>query len=164
MKRVVLAIAVVFMLVGCSSNSKVGDDALLNVKDQIPKNRLGAATTTTGGPSTTAASAGLGIRNTTTRPPTTTTIPEVVVTINGDRSGAASQFEPNSVTVYPNFVVRWTNKDAVARSIVFDDGSKRSPSIAPGQSWTTTFPKTGTFTYQDGTRPYAVGAVTVVAR
>ena len=164
MKHVLIALAVALTLAGCSSNSKVGNDSLLNVKDQIPKNRLGAATTTTAGPVTTVGNAGLGIRDTTTRPPTSTTVPEVVVAINGDRSGASSQFEPNSVTVYPNFVVRWMNKDTVARSVVFDDGSKRSPSIAPGQSWSTTFAKTGTYTYQDGTRPYAVGAVTVVAR
>ena len=163
MKRVLAALVVALTLAACGGDSKVGDDALLNVKDQIPKDRLGAATTTTAGPSTTAGSANLGIRNTTTRPPVATTIPEIVIAINGDRSGG-TQFEPNNATVYPNFVVRWNNKDTVARSVVFDDGTKRSPSIPPGGSWSTTFAKPGTYTYQDGTRPYAVGSVTVVAR
>lgn len=164
MTRIVGVAVAVLLLAACSGDSKVGDEQLLNVKDQIPEGRLGAATTTTAGPTTTAGNANLGIRNTTTRPPTSTTVAEIVVTINGDRSGAASQFEPNSVTVYPNFIVRFHNKDTVARSVVFDDGSKRSPSIPPGQSWATTFAKPGTYTYQDGTRPYAVGAVNVVAR
>jgi hypothetical protein len=60
--------------------------------------------------------------------------------------------------------VRFQNNDTVARSVVSNDNKFRSPSIPPGGSWVLTLPTPGTYNYQDGTRPYAVGSIRVVAR
>jgi plastocyanin len=161
---VLVVIALALVVAACGGSNKVGNDSLLNVKDQAGK-QLGAATTTTAPPatSTTLASIGIGRPTTTVAPTATTTVREFVIAINGDKSGK-SQFDPNSGTVFTNFNVRWQNNDTVARSVVFDDGSKRSGDIAPGKSWTTTFATAGNFHYTDGTRPFAVASITVVAR
>ena len=168
-RRPIAALAVlaaVTLLVACGGSTKVGSNALLNVKDQVSKNRLGEGTTTVPVVTTTSiAPAALAVRPATTRPTATTVAHEQVITINADRSSAASQFDPNSATVYANYPVRFQNNDSVARSVVLTNGDlRRSPSIAPGQSWTTQFAAAGTYSYQDGTRPYAVGSITVVAR
>ena len=165
---VCVAIAVV-SLAACSDDSKVGDDALLNVKDEVAKERLGERTTTTVPPTTVAgpAKVGLGAATTTTAPKSATTAPaaqQYVITINGDQSTAASQFDPNSATVYVNYPIRFENKDTVARSVVSNDNKFKSPSIPPGGSWVLTIPAAGTYNYQDGTRPYAVGSIRVVPR
>ncbi len=153
----------------CGGSNKVGDKSLLNVQDKINNCRVGECTTTTPAPAAAAATtttkpgANLGIKPATTQPPTVTTVVrEQVITINSDTSGGTSQFDPNSVTVFTNYPVRFQNKDTVARSVVFAD--RRSPSIEPGKSWTTTFAAAGNFPYQDGTRPYATGSVQVIAR
>jgi plastocyanin len=163
------AVLVMVTLAACSSDSKVGDDSLLNVKDEVAKQRLGERTTTTAAPSTTApgAKVGLGAATTTTKPKAVTTAPaakEYVITINGDRSGAASQFDPNNATVYVNYPVRFQNNDTSPRSVVSNENKFRSPAIPPGGSWTLTLPTPGQYNYQDGTRPYAVGSIRVVPR
>ena len=169
-RRFILAIAAalasVTVLAACGGSNKVGNNALLNVKDQVSKNRLGERTTTIPAETTTSIAAALAVRPATTKPPTVTTVAhEQVITINADRSAAASQFDPNTATVYTNYPVRFQNNDSVPRSVVVTNGdNRRSPTIAPGQSWTTQFAAAGTYNYQDGTRPYAVGSITVVAR
>jgi plastocyanin len=153
--------------VACGGSNKVGSNSLLNVKDQVQKDRLGAATTTTAPAATTTSAASLGIgRATTTAKSTETTVArELVILINSDKAGGASQFEPNSASVYTNYPVRWQNNDTVTRSVVFDGGTKPpSGDIAPGKSFTTTFASPGTYHYTDGTRPYAVASITVAAR
>ena len=164
------AVLALTVLAACSSDSKVGDDSLLNVKDEVAKQRLGERTTTTAAAVTTTApgaKVGLGAAPTTAKPQTATTTAaakEYVITINGDRSGAASQFDPNNATVYVNYPVRFQNNDTAARSVVSNDNKFRSPSIPPGGSWTLTLPTPGQYNYQDGTRPYAVGSIRVVPR
>lgn len=157
-------------LAACSSDSKVGDEALLNVRDEVAKERLGERTTTTIPPTTVAGAAkvGLGAPATTTAPKAAVTtapvVNERVITINGDRSGAESQFDPNTVTVFVNYAIRFQNNDSVARSVVSNENNFRSPSIPPGGSWVLKIPTPGRYNYQDGTRPYAVGEIVVQAR
>ena len=160
------------VLAGCSSDEKVGDESLLNVRDEVARQRLGerATTVVTAPPSSVAGGERLGVTQTTS--PTTlpaaaaTTAPDrsFVITINSDRAGGASQFEPNTATVYVGTPVRFVNNDTVARSVVADNNAFRSPAIPPGGSWTFTPSTPGSFGYQDGTRPYAVGRLQVVAR
>jgi plastocyanin len=157
-------------LAACGGNSSVGNKSLLNVKDQIAKCRIGECTTTTAAPTATTAAGGAGGglaigTPTTARAVTTTVVQEQVITINSDTAGNGTQFDPNTVTVYTNYPIRFTNKDSVPRSVVFGgNDTRRSPSIAPGGSWSTTFTAPGTYNYQDGTRPYAVGSIQVIAR
>lgn len=172
--RSTTVVVLLFVLVAaaCGKENKVGDESLLNFKDQAQKERLGETTTTvaaasTTAPPTTAAAANKGaLRNTTTTAApaatTTTAVNAFDIAINSDQGG--SQFAPVSAQVYVNTLVRWTNKDTVARSVEADDGSFRSPSIAPGAAWTYRPTKTGRFNYHDGTRPYAVASLEVLPR
>lgn len=172
--RSISLVVLLFVLVAaaCGKENKVGDESLLNFKDQAQKERLGETTTTvaaasTTAPPTTAAGNKGALRNTTTTAAaaaatTTTAVDAFDIAINSDQGG--SQFAPPAAQVYVNTIVRWTNKDSVARSVQADDGSFRSPSIAPGASWTYRPTKTGRFNYHDGTRPYAVASLEVIPR
>jgi len=163
-----IAVALLALVGACGGSNKVGNNSLLNVKDKVPTCRVGECTTTTPAPAaasatSTTATANVAIRPSTTKPPTATTVVrEQVITINSDKASTAGQFDPNSATVFTGYPVRFQNNDTVARSVVFSD--RRSPDIAPGKSWTTTFASPGAFPYQDGTRPYATGSIQVVAR
>lgn len=162
----------VVLVASCGKKNKVGDESLLNFKDQAQKERLGATTTTaaqatTTAPPTTAAAGGNkgALRNSTTTTvaaTTTTQVQAFEIAVNSDQGG--SQFAPPSAQVYVNTSVRWTNKDTVARSVEADNGLFRSPEIPPGGTFTYRFTKTGKVNYHDGTRPYAVGSIEVLAR
>jgi plastocyanin len=166
----VLVLLASLVLAGCGSDNKVGDESLVNFKDQAQE-RLGARTTTTAGPATTVAERGgqLGVGGaTTTTRPTATTAPApkqqtFEIDINSDNAGA-TQFDPAAARVFKGTVVTWTNKDAVARSVEADNGAFRSPSIPPGGTFTLTANTPGSFNYHDGTRPYAVASLEVVNR
>lgn len=179
--RLIAAIAVLALLAAaCGESNKVGDESTLNFQDQA-NNRLGATTTTTAAATTTLPGEGTGpgkaglaaptttttaAPTTTTAPPTTTTTaratPVTAIAINSD--GGTSQFEPSQAAAYVGAIFRWTNTDTVPRSVEADDGSFASPMIPPGGTFELKATKAGTFNYHDGTRPYAVGAIQVVAR
>lgn len=171
MKRFVFVLVLVALaagLAGCGKDNKVGDDKLLNFEDQANA-RLGSTTTTAPPAETTTSTttggnkAGVGQTTTTVKQATTTTqVPAFEIVIKGDDS--ATQFNPAEASIFVNTVVRWTNQDTVARSVRASDRSFISPSIPPGGTFTWRFTKTGRVNYADGTRPYAVGALEVVAR
>lgn len=155
-------------LAGCGKSNKVGDESLLNIKDQTNA-RLGA-TTTTAKPAetttTTAAPGKAGVGNTTTtaKQATTSTTQEaaIEIVIKGDDS--PTQFNPAEASVYKNSVVRWVNQDTVPRSVKADNRAFVSPNIPPGGTFTWRATVTGRINYTDGTRPYAVGAIEVQNR
>ena len=171
-RRAVVAVllAVMTVLSACSDDAKVGSDVNLNVSDQAQE-RLGEKkkTTTTTAPAKTKDTAlSVGQTTTTTAAPTTTTTaaPEKVaisITINGDAAGS-TQFVPSAVRVYAGSLVEWVNKDSKPRSVVFDDNSYTTGMIAPGAKVRYRAAKAGQFNYTDGTRPYAVGTLEVIAR
>lgn len=178
--RLVVVVLLLASLAACGEENKVGDDQLLDFKEQAQE-RLGATTTTvpveTTLPTDGGGKAGVGQTTVapaptaapTTAPPTTaaptTTVRQAPVTeiaINSD--GGSSQFDPSQAAAFVGGIFRWTNKDSVPRSVEADDGSFRSPMLAPGETFEFKAAKTGTVNYHDGTRPYAVGAIQVVAR
>ncbi|MHB8507252.1 MAG: cupredoxin domain-containing protein [Candidatus Dormibacteria bacterium] len=85
------------------------------------------------------------------------------IAVNGDNSGQP-QFSPPAARVYVGTILVFTNKDSVPRSVVSDNDTFNSGSIAPGASWNYTASTVGTFNYHDGTRPYAVAYFQVVAQ
>jgi plastocyanin len=168
----------------CGSDNKVGDQSLLNFKEQA-NNRLGETTTTTAAATTTTAmgvvtpttkpkaGAGSGATNTTVKggtaaPVTTaTTAPANVQTIReiyiyGD--DAAQPIDPQIQTAYVGSIIRWINKDTVERSVRADSGQFASPVIKPGASWDYTAGTVGTFAYGDDTRPYVKGELRVAKK
>jgi hypothetical protein len=167
----------------CGSDNKVGDDSLLNFKEQA-NSRLGETTTTTAAATTTTAN---GVVTSTTKPKaggaaatsttakagtaasvtTATTAPAAVQTIReihiyGD--DAAQPLDPQIQTAYTGSVIRWINKDTVDRQIRAESGQFASPVIKPGGSWDYTANTVGTFAYGDDTRPYVKGELRVAKK
>ena len=164
----------------CGSDNKVGDESLLNFKEQAG-NRLGETTSTTAAPTTTTVAQ--GVVTTTTKPKagagatsttakagtaatvtTATTAPAAVQTVReifiyGD--DAAQPLEPQIQTAFTGSIIRWTNKDTVERAVRADSGQFASPMIKPGGSWDYTANTVGTFAYGDDTRPYVKGELRV---
>ena len=166
MKKLTIAVAVLaLLLAGCSDKRGYGSPRL-GTFDTKPQGDLGATTTAAPPPTTAPVEAASGGNPTTTRPaPTTTARPAAQgyrITIQSDQSGPP--FEPRVAQVFAGTPVTWTNGDAVARSVEFSDQSYLSGPIPPGGSATFTPKRSGEFNYSDGTRPYAVGTLTVQAR
>jgi plastocyanin len=101
----------------------------------------------------------------TTAPPTTaTTVPQAMLEIAIRSDNADTKFDPENAAVYVGSIVRWVNKDTVARSVQADNGQFRSPMIAPGATFEYRATKEGTYNYTDGTRPYAIGILQVLPK
>lgn len=174
-----LALLVVLGGAACGSDSKVGDESILNFEEQI-NDGLGQTTTTVaaaapvtappaGGPATTATTAA-ATKTTqggtaTTRATTATTqavattvttakVEEAVLEISIQSDSAGKGIEPEYARAYVGTKVRWVNKDTVARSVVSTTGEFRSPSIPAGGFFEYAAGKVGIFDYGDGTRPY----------
>lgn len=172
MKYRLIAVIAVLVIVasGCAEKSKVGTGVDLD-NATAEQRRLGERTTTTAPPPTGNSQLAIGATtttkppstSTTRRPATTTTVQTFDIAITGDQSGK-SQFEPAQVRVFAGTVVRWVNKDSQPRSVEADNGEFTSPMLPPGGSFTYTASKAGKFAYHDGTRPYAVGTLEVIAR
>ena len=169
MKRFVLVVAAVALLAACGGDSSVGEGVDLNVADEAERAALGASTTTVPPEPDQGDEGRAALGDTTTTAPPATTTTEaprqaaITITINADTAGG-TQFDPSSARVFEGSLVDWVNKDSVARSIVFDDGSFNSGPIAPGATFTYEALAVGKFNYSDGTRPYAVGLLEVVPR
>jgi plastocyanin len=170
LRTLALTCGLLLSLTACGSKSKVGDKSLLNFKEKSQE-QLGQVTTTTTAPATGDANGGkAGVTlaaaphpKTTAAPRTATTVAATVdIAINNDN--AASAFDPSEVKAAVGTIVTWVNHDTVARSVKSDDGAAfTSPSIPPGGSWSYTATKAGSFNYHDGTRPYAVAVLEIVA-
>lgn len=168
----------------CGSDNKVGDESLLNFKEQANE-RLGETTTTTAAATTTTANGvvtttakpgvkpGAAATTTTVKPGTaatattattaarpTQTIREIVIYGDNDPSGA-NPLDPPTQTAYVGSVIRWINKDTVPRAVRADSGQFASPMIPPGGSWDYTARTAGEFDYSDDTRPYVTGKLLV---
>jgi plastocyanin len=178
--RRTLIIAVLVLLAvslaGCKQSNKVGDRGILDVKGASDRAALGQGTTTLLGPPTSAPAVSSGAIGATTVPKTTaapvTTAKAVTtttqrkafeITINNDKTGD-TQFVPNAARVYSGTIVRFKNVDSVPRSVVADNQAFNSGPIAPGGTWDYTAGTVGKFNFKDGTRPYAVGSLEVLAR
>lgn len=162
-RRVLAALILAVVVAGCGESNEVGSDVNLNIKDQAEDARLGESTTTAPTSSIPGERAALGA--TTTAPETTTTVQAVTltITINSD-SGAATQFEPSAARVYLGSLVEWINNDSVARSVIAEGGAFDSGDIPPGGTYRYNAAAAGQISYTDGTRPYAVGTLEVIAR
>ena len=166
--------AVIAVLAACSSNTKVGNQALLNVKEKTGGGFEATTTTAVALGATLPPAQTVPAAATTTAPParrTATTLSRaqqqaITVTIAIEPDSSLSQFNPSSQSAYPGTPVKWVNHDSKPRSVVSDDGSTFSSAlIQPGGSftWTATAPPRQ-INYHDGTRPYAVADIVVVAK
>jgi plastocyanin len=74
---------------------------------------------------------------------------EAPAPVAGTRSVVAQNyaFAPQDVVVVTNTTVTWTNTDAVAHTVTWDDRSVDSGLIEPGQTFEYTFDTPGTYSY-----------------
>ena len=171
MKRFLVGITCLCALAACGGTNKVGNSALLNIKE---KTAGGFDVTTTTLPTGTLPPAKVTVAPTTTKAPavqrTTTTVSAAtqnaitaVIKIEG---ASTSAFNPSLQDVYAGTPVRWENHDTQTRAVVSDDGvTFSSGPIAPGKSFTwTASGATRRIDYHDGTRPYAVAAIVLVPK
>jgi hypothetical protein len=181
-----LALVAILGSAACGSDNKVGDESLLDFKEQA-NNRLGETTTTTAAPTTTtaktaataptrpgtkaaggpAATVTTAAQATTTSAPSPRTAAAPVQTIReiyiyGDDAEIA--LDPQIQTAYTGSIVRWINKDTVERAVRADSGQFASPIIKPGASWDYVAGTVGNFAYADDTRPYVKGELRVAKK
>ena len=187
-RRAVVLVMAAVALVGsaCGSENKVGDESLLNFKEQANE-RLGETTTTTAAATTTTAAANAttttakagakagGATTTTGKASTAPTAPIQTTTtqraqtireihIYGDNDPGHQALEPLTQTAYTGSIIRWINNDKVPRSVRAASGQFASPMIAPGASWDYAARTAGDFDYSDDTRPYVTGKLLVSDR
>jgi len=106
-----------------------------------------------------AAACGSSSSSSTTAPTTTTGTPVSIV--SGSSTLTTTAYSPNPVTVAVGGTVTWTNNDSVAHNSVANNGAWTSGTIAPGGSFSMTFPSAGSFPYHCSIHPGMVGTVTV---
>ena len=70
-------------------------------------------------------------------------------------------FGPKELAVAAGTTVTWTNNDGFAHSVISQDSSVQSESIAPGESFTFTFEARGTYAYFCGIHNSMKASVTV---
>jgi plastocyanin len=70
-------------------------------------------------------------------------------------------FDPATVTIPAGTKITWTNTDPVAHTATAVGGAFNSGNLAPGQSFTFTFDKAGTFDYHCLYHPYMKGTIIV---
>lgn len=75
----------------------------------------------------------------------------------------SSGFDPYYIRVFQGGVISVTNRDTQERSVVADRGEFDSGPIPPGDNWTYTADRVGKFNFHDGTRPFVVGTLEVLA-
>jgi plastocyanin len=76
----------------------------------------------------------------TAQPGTTTPLSGIMVNAQDDF------FQPKTLTIQPGATVTWVNRGQHAHTVTFDVG-RDSGDIAPGGSFSATFPHAGTYTY-----------------
>ena len=70
-------------------------------------------------------------------------------------------FDPDTLTVTVNTIVRWTNREMVLHSTTADDGAWESPLIEPGKSYSRRFGQPGIYPYYCTPHPFMRGVVIV---
>ncbi len=96
--------------------------------------------------------------------PTTTPSPSgsaIVSIVSGARTLTTTAYNPNPITISAGMTVTWMNNDSIVHTSAADAGAWSSGSIAPGATFSHTFPSAGTFQYHCAIHPNMVGTVTV---
>lgn len=81
--------------------------------------------------------------------------------VSGAQSKRDTAYAPNPISVAVGGSVTWKNDDNIPHTATDDNGAWNSGSIAPGQTFTQSFPAAGSFKYHCAIHPGMVGTVTV---
>jgi YVTN family beta-propeller protein len=72
-------------------------------------------------------------------------------------------FAPDTITVPPGGAVTWSNDDGAPHGLAYKDGAQGADVLLPGERFTRTFDRAGTFDYVCAVHPYMTGKVLVRA-
>ena len=81
--------------------------------------------------------------------------------VSGASAMTTAAYSPNPIVLAVGGTATWKNNDSVAHTATANDGTWDSGSIAPGASFSRTFPAAGSFPYKCTIHPGMVGTVTV---
>ena len=95
----------------------------------------------------------------TTMSPSGSSVAASIVT--GASTMTTTAYTPNPVTVSVGGTVTWTNNDSKTHTSTANGGNWNSPPVAPGGTFSMTFPAAGSFPYHCSIHPGMVGTVTV---
>lgn len=90
-----------------------------------------------------------------TTPSTSTPVSSNQVTLSN------MAFSPQSIDVTSGTTVTWTNQDSVTHTVTSDNNTFNSGQLAPGASFSFTFPNSGIFSYHCSIHPNMTGEVMV---
>src|SRR5579871_2255207 len=93
--------------------------------------------------------------------PSPTSSATAVSIVSGARALTTNAYNPNPITVSRGGTVMWVNNDSISHTSTSDTNVWNSGTIAPGASFSMTFPTAGTFPYHCTIHPNMVGTVTV---
>ncbi|NEQ08263.1 MAG: plastocyanin [Moorea sp. SIO4E2] len=86
----------------------------------------------------------------------------------GSTTGSPMQFVPKKVEIHPGDTVKWVNKKMFPHNVIFQgagaDKSHKKLTYKPGESFTATFDKIGTYSYFCGPHRGAGMTGTVVVQ
>jgi len=94
-------------------------------------------------------------------PSTPTPTGTVVSIVSGSSNLTTTAYSPNPVSVSVGGTVTWMNNDNTAHTSTANGGAFDSGTIAPGASFSRTFPAAGSFPYHCTLHPGMVGTVNV---
>jgi plastocyanin len=157
-----LLVLLIALAAACGGDETVGEDLQTEGFEDTETTRLGEREETT----TTLATVETTVAPTDTTPDTTAAPagPQIALEVSIRADDAPSQFEPSVARIYAGTCVRFVNADTVVRSVIADDDSFSSGDIPPGASYDYCPSAPARVNYHDGTRPYAVGSVEVLAQ
>jgi len=164
----ILLVALFLVFAGCDDGNEVGGGVKVPTGEEGTGEGAIRDTTTTSPPTTQAPVTTQAPTQTTSKPVATTSPPttqapqSIALTIGiwGDSSGK-NQFEPRQGAVRNGQTVRFQNNDNATRGVEDSNGAWRSPDIPAGGFWDYKATASGTYNYNDTTRPYAVGQLVV---
>jgi plastocyanin len=81
--------------------------------------------------------------------------------VRGADTLTTTAYSPSPLAIAAGDTVTWTNNDSTTHTSTSNDGAWNSGAIAPGTSFSRTFPSAGTFQYRCTIHPGMVGTVTV---
>jgi plastocyanin len=93
--------------------------------------------------------------------PTPTPTGTLVSIVSGSSNLTTTAYSPNPVTVSVGGTVTWMNNDNTAHTSTANGGAFDSATIAPGATFSRTFPTAGSFPYHCSVHPGMVGTVNV---
>ena len=93
--------------------------------------------------------------------PTPSMTATAVSVVRGASTLTSTAYAPNPVTIPVGGTVTWTNNDATTHTATASDGTWNSGAIAPGATFSRTFPIAGSFPYFCTIHQGMVATVTV---